>query len=65
MAEIIVKRDAIGAFLDELPGLIMQYKQMQWAQEERMLDREDRKAQAAQGILLKEYYDMKLTLKHI
>tara|TARA_R100001594_G_scaffold29875_1_gene55691 strand:- start:1031 stop:2530 length:1500 start_codon:yes stop_codon:yes gene_type:complete len=59
MAEIIVKREPIAQFLDELPGLIMQYKQLNFSIEQARLDREDRKAQAAQGILLKEYYDMK------
>ena len=59
MARITVERSAIGDFLDELPGLIMQYKQMQWAQEERALEREERKAAGAQQILLKEYYDKK------
>ena len=47
MARITVERSAIGDFLDELPGLIMQYKQMQWAQEERALEREERKADTA------------------
>ena len=59
MARITVERSAIGDFLDELPGLIMQYKQIQWAQEERALEREERKAAGAQQILLKEYYDKK------
>ena len=63
MANIVVERSAIADFLDELPGLIMQYKQMQWAQEERSLDREERKASAAQQILLKEYYDKKGEVK--
>ena len=44
MANIVVERSAIADFLDELPGLVMQYQQMKWAQEERSLDREDRKA---------------------
>ena len=56
---IVVERSAIADFLDELPGLIMQYKQMQWAQEERALEREERKALRGQEILLKEYYDKK------
>ena len=30
---ITVERSAIADFLDELPGLLMQYKQMQWAHE--------------------------------
>ena len=59
MANIVVERSAIADFLDELPGLIMQYKQMQWAQEERSLEREERKALRGQEILLKEYYDKK------
>ena len=59
MAEIVVERSPLAEFLDEMPSLIMQYKQMQMAQEERALDREERKAQATQSILLKEYYDMK------
>jgi hypothetical protein len=37
---ITVERSAIADFLDDLPGLIMQYKQMQWAQEESALDRQ-------------------------
>ena len=63
MGQVVVERSAIADFLDELPGLIMQYKQMQWAQEERSLDREERKASAAQQILLKEYYDKKGEVK--
>ena len=59
MAQIIAERSAIADFLDDLPGLIMQYKQMQWGMEERALDREERKAAGAQQILLKEYYDKK------
>ena len=59
MAEIVIQRSALAQFMEELPGLIMQYKQLEMAQEERMLEREDRKALATQGILLKEYYDMK------
>ena len=63
MAEIVVKRSALGAFLDELPGLILQYNQMQYAQEERALEREERKAAVTQQILLKEYYDKKAEVK--
>ena len=63
MAQITVERSAIADFLDDLPGLLMQYKQMQWAQEERALDREDRKAASTQQILLKEYYDKKAEVK--
>ena len=63
MANIVVERSAIADFLDELPGLIMQYQQMQYMQEERSLEREDRKAAAAQQILLKEYYDKKAEVK--
>ena len=59
MANIIVEKGPLAAFMEEIPGLILQYKQLQIAQEERALDREDRKAQATQSILLKEYYDMK------
>jgi len=40
MANIVVERSAIADFLDELPGLLMQYKQMQWGMEERALDRQ-------------------------
>ena len=63
MAQIVVERSAIADFLDELPGLLMQYKQMQWAMEERALDREERKAATTQGILLKEYYDKKAEVR--
>ena len=63
MAQIVVERSAIADFLDELPGLILQYNQMQYAQEERALDREERKAAATQQILLKEYYDKKSEVK--
>ena len=64
MARITVERSAIADFLDELPGLVMQYHQMQWAQEERALEREERKAATAQQILLKEYYDKKTEVDH-
>ena len=37
---VVVERSAIADFLDELPGLMMQYKQMQWAMEESALDRQ-------------------------
>jgi len=63
MARMVVEKSAIAAFLDELPGLIMQYKQMQWAQEERALEREERKAAVTQEILLKEYYSKKAEVK--
>jgi len=63
MARITVERSAIADFLDDLPGLVMQYKQMQWAQEERALEREDRKAAIAQQILIKEYYDKKAEVR--
>ena len=59
----VVERSAIGDFLDELPGLLMQYKQMQWHMEERALEREDRKAASTQQILLKEYYDKKAEVR--
>ena len=60
---ITVERSAIADFLDELPSLLMQYKQMQWAQEERSLEREERKAATAQQILIKEYYDKKAEVR--
>jgi len=63
MAQIVVEKSPIADFLDELPGLLMQYKQMQWAQEERSLEREDRKAATAQQILIKEYYDKKAEVR--
>ena len=63
MAEIIVKQSPIAAFLNELPGLIMQYKQMQWAQEGRALEMEERRSVKAQGVLLKEYYDKKAEIR--
>ena len=63
MAEIIVKQSPIAAFLNELPGLIMQYKQMQWAQEGRALEMEERRSLRAQEILLKEYYDTKAEVR--
>ena len=59
MARLVVEESALGRFLDELPGLVLQYKQMQYAQEERELDRESRKVERAQSIALKEYYDKK------
>jgi len=63
MANIIVERSAIADFLDDLPGLLMQYKQMEWAMEERALEREERKAAGTQQILLKEYYDKKAEVR--
>ena len=63
MAQIVIERSAIADFLDELPSLLLQYKQIQWAQEERALDREERKASTTQQILLKEYYDKKAEVK--
>ena len=63
MAQIVIEKSPITDFLDELPGLIMQYKQMQWAQEERALEREERKAATTQQILLKEYYDKKAEVR--
>jgi len=39
MARIVVEESALGRFLDELPGLILQYKQLEYAQEERALER--------------------------
>ena len=53
----------IAAFIQDIPNLIMQYQQMKIAQEERALDREERKAQATQSILLKEYYDKKAEVR--
>ena len=63
MARIVVEESALGRFLDELPGLILQYKQLQFAQEERALERQERKAATTQGILLKEYYDKKAEVR--
>ena len=63
MAQIVLERSAIADFLDELPSLLLQYKQLEYAQEERALDREERKATVTQGILLKEYYDKKAEIK--
>ena len=56
MAQIVVERSAIADFLDDLPSLLLQYKQMEYAQEERELDRESRKVERAEEIALKEYY---------
>ena len=39
MAQIVIQRSPIADFLDELPGLLLQYKQMEYAQEERALER--------------------------
>ena len=63
MAQIVIEKGPLAAFMEELPGLIMQYKQMQWAQEERSLEREERKAATAQQILIKEYYDKKAEVR--
>ena len=63
MARIVVEESALGRFLDELPSLILQYKQLQYAQEERALERQERKAATTQGILLKEYYDKKAEVR--
>ena len=57
MAQMIVEQSPLGAFLDQLPSLLLQYKQMQYAQEERAFEREEAKAARAEGILLKEYYN--------
>ena len=57
MARIVIEKSPIADFLDELPGLLLQYKQLQYAQEERDLDREARKVERAQSFVLKEYYD--------
>tara|TARA_Y100001956_G_C4128504_1_gene191912 strand:- start:4398 stop:5801 length:1404 start_codon:yes stop_codon:yes gene_type:complete len=59
MAEIIVKKSPVAEFLDELPTLIFQYKQMQIAEEQADLERADRKAARAEDILLREYYAKK------
>ena len=59
MAQVVIERSPIADFLDELPGLLLQYKQLEYAQEERALEREERKALRGQEILLKEYYDKK------
>ena len=59
MARIVIEKSPIADFLDELPGLLLQYKQLQYAQEERDLDREARKVERAQSFVLKEYYDKK------
>ena len=59
MGQIVAERSALADFLDELPSLLLQYKQMEYAQEERALEREERKASVAQQILIKEYYDKK------
>ena len=63
MARIVVEESALGRFLDELPSLVLQYKQLQFAQEERSLERQERKAATTQGILLKEYYDKKAEVR--
>tara|TARA_R100000808_G_scaffold6268_2_gene18754 strand:+ start:514 stop:1836 length:1323 start_codon:yes stop_codon:yes gene_type:complete len=52
MAEIVVERSPLAEFLDEMPSLIMQYKQMQMAQEERIADREYRERMANKSIEL-------------
>ena len=44
MAEIVVEWSPLAEFLDEMPSLIMQYKQMQMAQDERVLEREHEKS---------------------
>ena len=58
-SRIVVERSAIADFLDELPSLLLQYKQMEYAQKERALDREARQVERAQSFALKEYYDKK------
>ena len=40
MARIVVEESALGRFLDELPSLILQYKQMEYAQAERATERQ-------------------------
>ena len=59
MAQVVIEKSPLAAFMEELPGLVMQYQQLQFAQEERALEREERKAATAQQIVLKEYYDKK------
>ena len=59
MARVVVERSAIADFLDELPGLLMQYKQMQWAMEERALDRASRFKEIELQGTISEYYDLK------
>lgn len=39
MAQVVVEKSALASFLDELPSLIMQYKAMQWQQDQSILDR--------------------------
>ena len=63
MAEIVVERSPVADFLDELPSLILQYKQMQYAQQERALDREEKKVLQAQQVALREYYSKKEDIK--
>jgi len=63
MAQMIVEQSPLGAFLDQLPSLLLQYKQMQYAQEERAFEREEAKAARAEGILLKEYYNKQDQIK--
>ena len=40
MAQIVIEQSSIADFLDELPSLILQYKQLQFAQEEQAIQRE-------------------------
>ena len=40
MARLVVEESALGRFLDELPSLILQYKQMEYAQAERATERQ-------------------------
>ena len=44
MAQVVIEKSPLAAFMEELPGLVMQYQQLQFAQEERALEREERKA---------------------
>jgi len=59
MARLVVEESALGRFLDELPGLLLQYKQLQFAQEERDLDRASRMKEVELQGTISEYYDLK------
>ena len=59
MARIVVEESALGRFLDELPSLILQYKQLGYAQEERALDRASRMKEVELQGTISEYYDLK------
>jgi len=59
MAQIVIEQSSIADFLDELPSLILQYKQLQFAQEERDLDRASRMKEVELQGTISEYYDLK------